>query len=409
MSDQGEHPARCDRRDFLQAGAIGTLSALAMTAQGAAHSQAADAASTALPTRTLGATGAEVSILTLGTWLSPALNRLLRFAYASGVRSVDTASNYGSEPGIALWLQQMPEVRSQIFLTTKDSAGTPAELINLLDERLATLQVDYVDLFLFHALGRDYGAASLDWPKSAEFKATAAAIKASGKARFVGFSCHDENRAGYLQAAADGGFVDAIMVQFNPWIDTDAALNKALDACHEAGIGLISMKQVAGHSGALVQEMQTRAPDLVAKGLTPYQALLQAIWSDERITSCCVSMRNLDQIRENAQAAATFAPLKQAEIEQLKDACLAAGPTFCAACDGRCARAGGTSAALGDLTRLLTYHEQYGHRRKARQLYAALPEALRDWHDADLDAAQEACPNRLDFAALLPRVQRQLG
>jgi predicted aldo/keto reductase-like oxidoreductase len=303
----------------------------------------------------------------------------------------------------------MPEVRSQIFLITKDSPGTPRDLINLLDERLATLGVDYVDLFLLHALGRDFGSQSVEWPKSPEFRATAKAIKDSGKARLVGFSCHDTNRAAYLQAAADGGFIDAIMLQYNPWIDTDSALNKALDACFEAGIGLISMKQVAGHSGPLVQEMQNQAPGLVDKGLTPYQALLQAIWSDERIATCCVSMRNLDQIRENTQAAATFAPLKQAEIEQLKGACLAAGPTFCAACDGRCARVAGTSAALGDLTRFLTYHEQYGHRAEARRLYAALAPSERDWTGADLEAARRACLNGLDFATLLPRAQRVLA
>src|SRR5262249_49978272 len=170
-----------------------------------------------------------------------------------------------------------------------------------------------------------------------------------------GFSCHDDRRAEYLQAAADGGFVDAIMLQYTPWLDKDAPLNRALDACHKRGIGLISMKQVAGQANLL--EVPQHVPDLIAKGLTPYQALLHAIWTDERIATPCVSMRNLDQIRENTQAAATFAPLKQAEIDQLRDACLAAGPTFCADCDGRCARAAGTQAALGDLTRLLTYHE----------------------------------------------------
>jgi predicted aldo/keto reductase-like oxidoreductase len=350
-----------------------------------------------------------VTILNLGTWMSPALNRLLRFAYASGVRCFDTAESYGSEPGIAAWLRDVPQVRSQIFLVTKDHPNTPAESIALLDQRLAVLEVDYVDLFLIHALGPDYGSQALEWPRSSELRATVAAIKQSGKARFVGFSTHHANRAEYLEAAAQGGFIDAIMLQYNPWIDKNDALNRALDACWESGIGLISMKQVAGHSGSLLQEFQQQAPDLAAKGLTPYQALLQAIWSDERIATCCVSMRNLDQIRENTQAAATFQPLKQAEIEQLRDACRTAGPTFCAACDGRCARAAGTPAALGDLTRLLTYHDQYGYRGEARRLYAALPEVQRNWQGADLEAARRACPNGLDFATVLPRADRHLA
>ena len=70
--------------------------------------------------------------------------------------------------------------------------------------------------------------------------------------------------------------------------------------------------------------------------------------------------------------------------------------------------AAGTTAALGDLTRLLTYHDQYGYRGEARRLYAGLAEPLRDWAGADLEAAQRACPNRLDFASLLPRAVRHL-
>jgi aryl-alcohol dehydrogenase-like predicted oxidoreductase len=395
------------RREFLQSGAIATASALTMASGSQAAPQSAK--TPILPRRMLGKTGAEVTILNLGTWRSPGLDRLIRFAYASGVRYFDTADCYGSEPAIARWLQQTPEIRKEIFLVTKDHPDTPRQLIAQLDERLATLQVDHVDLFFIHGIGKDYGDQSLEWPRSKELKETIEAIKKSGKARFVGFSCHDARKAEYLQAAAEGGFVDAIMLQFTPWLEKDAPLNRALDACHKRGIGLISMKQVAGQSDRILAEVPKRAPGLIAKGLTPYQALLQAIWTDERISSSCVSMRNLDQIREDTQAAATFAPLKTSEIEQLRDACLAAGPTFCADCDGRCARAAGTPAALGDLTRLLTYHDQYGYRGEARRLYAALPESERDWQGADLDAAQRACPNRLDFSSLLPRIDRHLA
>jgi len=404
MSDHSD--CAVDRRGFLQTGAIATASALTMATTSHA---APDTAKTAmLPRRTLGKTGAEVTILNLGTWQSPGLDRLLRFAYASGIRYFDTADCYGSEPAIARWLQQTPEIRKQIFLVTKDHPNTPRQLIAQLDERLAALRLDQVDLFFIHGIGRDYGSDSLAWPKSKELKETIEAIKKSGKARFVGFSCHDPRRAEYLQAAAAGGFIDAIMLQYTPWLEKDAPLNRALDVCHKRGIGLISMKQVAGQSNIL-REVPKRAPDLVAKGLSPYQALLHAIWTDERIASSCVSMRNLDQIRANTQAAMSFTPMKQAEIEQLRDASLAAGPTFCADCDGRCARAAGTPAALGDLTRLLTYHDHHGYRGEARRLYAALPESERNWQGADLEAARQACPNRLDFAALLPRVDRHLA
>src|SRR5262249_49457273 len=49
------------------------------------------------------------------------------------------------------------------------------------------------------------------------------------------------------RAAAEGGIVDAIMLQYRPWLDKDSPLNKAIDAAHARGIGLISMKQIAGN------------------------------------------------------------------------------------------------------------------------------------------------------------------
>src|SRR5262249_8772765 len=152
---------------------------------------------------------------------------------------------------------------------------------------------DYVDVFFIHALGDDNFHFELDWPRSREFKEIAQAIRQSGKARFVGFSTHHGARAHLLQSAAEGGFVDVIMLQNNPWSAQDDQMNRALDACYKRGIGLISMKQVAGNMN--LEEIAFHLPELAARGLTPYQALLHAIWSDERISSCCVSMRNTDQ------------------------------------------------------------------------------------------------------------------
>ena len=44
-------------------------------------------------------------------------------------------------------------------------------------------------------------------------------------------------------AAAEGGFVDVIMLGYNPVIaDKADKLNRAIDACAKAGIGLIAMK-----------------------------------------------------------------------------------------------------------------------------------------------------------------------
>ena len=412
----GNSDPRYNRREFIQTGAVATAGAVALAGSTAGRSVAQDAPAddakaVVIPTRPLGKTGINVPIVNLGTWRHSGLDRILRFGYASGIRYVDTAKSYGSEPGIGRWLTQFPEVRKEIFLVTKDHPATPKQLIKQLDERLAALKTDYVDLIFIHGIGNSYGEdyASLDWPKSKEFKETVEAIKKSGKAKLVGFSTHDSRKAEYLQAAAEGGFVDAIMVQFSPWLGKDHPLNKAIDACHKKGIGIISMKQVAGAGDKILEEVPKNVPVLKERGLNAYQGLLTAIWSDERIASTCVSMRSTEQIREDTSAAAKFEPLKTADIMRLRDAFLASGPTFCKDCDASCSRAAGTTARLDDLTRLITYHDQYGYRGEARRLYAAMADHEKNWAGADLEAATHACPNKLNFAGLLAKVERDLA
>ncbi len=397
------------RRELMKTGAAATALTLASTASSFAAPDAAKPA--ILPRRPLGKTGIDVTILNQGMWKPESMDILLRRGYAGGIRYIDTAKTYGSEPAVAKYFETMPAgTRKEYFLVTKDHPRTPRDLIKQLDDRLAALKTDYVDLFFIHGIGPgEYGKESLEWPKSKELKDTIETIKKSGKARFVGFSCHDALKAEYLMAAAEGKIVDAIMVAHTPWLDKDAPFNRALDACHKAGIGLISMKQVAGNGDKLLKEVAQHVPTLKEKGLTAYQGLLHAIWTDERISSCCVSMRNEIQLRENMHAARVFEPLKQAEMDQLHKAIIASGPTFCANCDGSCGRAAGTEANLGELTRLLTYHDHYGFRSDARRLYSKLSDTDRNWQGADLEAARAACPNKLDFASLLPRVDRNLA
>ncbi len=393
-----------DRRVFLQAGVAATAATSALATGAPAAQEPRPAGSKGvLPKRKLGNTGVEVTLLNHGTVGEPAgLNRLLRASYLEGVRYYDTAEGYrNSEKVIGDWLTAMPEIRKTIFLATKSHVGTPSEMLKKLDQRLAALQTDYIDLLFFHGLS----TAQTDWPKSKELKEAAESLRKTGKVKFVGFSTHDAMIAQQIQNAADGGFIDVIMLKYTPWLEKDAPLNKALDACHARNIGLVSMKQLAGQTRFTAEHV----PSIKAKNLTPAQGLLQAIWTDERFASSCVTLRNTDQIRENADAARRFEPLKLVEMEELRSAVLASNPTMCPGCDGRCALAGRTKARLGDLARVYTYHDSHGIPSLAREAYAELSPEERDWKGADLAAAREACHHRIDFSAILPEVDRLLG
>jgi predicted aldo/keto reductase-like oxidoreductase len=405
------HP---DRRTFLRAGAA---AATAVGIAPTARAQDEPSRPPELPRRKLGKTGMEVTILEQGAVHSPALDRLFRSSFSQGIRVFDTAKAYRTEPAFRRWFEAMPEVRKEIFLVTKDMPKTADQIPAMVEDRLRTLGIDQIDLFFIHGLGDEHPLdEAMRLVKSRELARVSDELKKAGKIRFLGFSTHHKDRAAIIRAAAEGGIVDAIMLQYTPWLEKDSPLNRAIDAAWKAGIGLISMKQIAGRGPFgdrpkfdVLKEAVRRVPAVRDKKLSPYQGLLHAIWSDERISTVCISMRNLDQIRENAQAARSFAPLQEADLRALRDAVIASGPTLCADCDGRCSLAAGTRAELGNLTRFLTYYQHLGDRAKARREYAALPEEARDWKGADLAAACAACPHRLDFARLLPEVDRYLA
>jgi aryl-alcohol dehydrogenase-like predicted oxidoreductase len=402
-----------DRRSFLQASAV---AAAAVGSGSVADAQEKVGKPAEFPRRTLGKTGVSVTILEQGTVLGSGFDRIMRLSYAGGVRVFDTANIYRSEPLFKKWFAQAPEVRKQIFLVTKDMIRQPSQMKKKVDERLKALGTDYIDLYMIHGLGDEHSLdETIAMVKGEELRSTADQIRKSGKARLIGFSTHHKDRAQIIQAAAEGGIVDAIMLQYHPWLDKESPLNRALDACWKRGIGLISMKQIASHyfgdkpKGDILKDVVQKLPMLKERGLSPFQGLLHAIWTDERISCVCTSMRNTDQIHANIDAALRYEPVKAADILRLRDVLIAAGPMMCADCDGRCSIAAGTTAELGNLTRYLTYHQHHGDRAEARRQFARLSPDARNWHDADLEAARQACPSKLDFARLLPEVDRHLA
>ena len=214
---------------------------------------------------------------------------------------------------------------------------------------------------------REYGDDSLNWPKSDAFKKVAEQLKSSGKVKMVGFSCHDGRLPDYLNAAAEGGFLDIIMLAFNPFYPKGGPVDKALDAAHKAGIGLVAMKTMRG-----TQDVPKRLPELDKLGLTTHQAVLHAAWSDPRISVVCNMIDNVDQMQSSSAAARSYKePLKFAHLELLRDTILAGRRTMCTGCPGCEEEARKTNFAFHDIARFVTYYEQDGN-QDARGYYQAL-------------------------------------
>ncbi len=106
-----------------------------------------------IPTVTLN-TGHALPLLGLGTWpLDDAeAAEAVAAALAQGYRLVDTAARYGNEAGVGRGIAASGIPRAELFVTTKLRGRDHgyAETKAALRRSLATLGLDYVDLFLIH-------------------------------------------------------------------------------------------------------------------------------------------------------------------------------------------------------------------------------------------------------------------
>ena len=142
-----------------------------------------------------------------------------------------------------------------------------------------------------------------------------------------------------------------------------------------------------------------------------YQAVIKAVWADERITAAVSDMDNLDKLRENVAAARDPGKLgglgPRRELRSLRPGDAIDGlrrlrsPVY--------SRRSRRLFRWRRLCRYLMYHDSYGKRDEARALYQALPEAARRLEGVDFSASSAACPNGLDVDQHLKRAAQVLA
>jgi 2,5-diketo-D-gluconate reductase B len=128
----------------------------------------------------LSAHGAEIPAIGFGTSSLGDCGEIVATALKLGYRHIDTAWKYGTERGVGAGIRAAGVPRGEIFLTTKVSHEylRRDDFARSVDESLANLGVDFVDLLLVH------------WPNPeiplAEPIAALAQAKRAGLARHIG-------------------------------------------------------------------------------------------------------------------------------------------------------------------------------------------------------------------------------
>ncbi|MBU8589267.1 aldo/keto reductase [Priestia megaterium] len=99
--------------------------------------------------------GVEIPLLGLGTWLLDDVQaaQAVRDAVSIGYRHIDTAQAYMNEIGIGKGIFSCDIAREELFITTKVAAEakTYDAVIDSIDESLAKMGLDYIDLLIIHS------------------------------------------------------------------------------------------------------------------------------------------------------------------------------------------------------------------------------------------------------------------
>lgn len=128
--------------------------------------------------------GMEMPILGLGTYaLTPEqAENSVYHALQDGYRLIDTANAYMNERGVGRGIQRAIDegivTREDVFLTTKLWVSEYERVAESIDETLARLNLDYIDLLLLH---QPYGSYAEAYPQLEQ------AVK-DGKVRAIGLS-----------------------------------------------------------------------------------------------------------------------------------------------------------------------------------------------------------------------------
>lgn len=302
------------RRRFLESAAAGALIASASGAEAEKK--------TALPVRTLGRTGARVSILAMGggsRFLSysdedKALEAL-NLALDSGITYMDTAYAYGNGLSETRVGKVMKTRRKDVFLATKVPERNGDKARAIVEGSLKRLQTDQVDLVHIHMLTTEEDLANIE-AKDGVLN-TLMKMRDEKLTRFIGITCHTDP------------FVLKTALERHDFDCTQMALNAALVGMKTGKGGMVINEEskpsfqtvalpVAVKKNMGIIAMKVFAADGLAGQAPPEKLLYYSL--SLPVSLAVVGMPKLNLIEENTRMARGFKRMSKPEMDELSGA-----------------------------------------------------------------------------------------
>jgi uncharacterized protein len=294
------------RREFLEnvglGAAAGTSMLLLKDVAGASPDK------NVLPTRTLGRTGAKVSILAFGCGSrflmykdEDSASAILNHAIDLGITYLDTAYAYGDGESETRVGRVMAKRRKDVWLATKIPDRTRDEFLRRLEGSLKRLKTDHVDLVHIHSLGQSDDLEKIE-AKDGALKGLMEA-REQKMARFAGMTSHTNGEV--MAKAIERHDLDCVQMALNA--SRNGRFEElALPAANAKNLGVIAMK-VTGQE-FLVGEGSGKAD---MNSLLRYSMSLP-------VTTAVVGMPKPEMLAHNVESARNFLPLSDQEKDHLR-------------------------------------------------------------------------------------------
>lgn len=346
--------ASFNRRNFLKSSLFGASGMLVSQGVKAGTNRAG----TEMITRTLGKTGMELPILSMGVMRADTPN-IVKAAYDAGIKHFDTAHGYQrgkNEEMLGKFFKDRP--RDSFTIATKvippginrrtgelGPEFTKEGFLEMADISLERLQMDHVDIFFHHL------AQSRETLLNEGMLAALKQLKQEGKAKHVGVSTH-KNQAEVIRAAIEGGVHEVILLAINFTMKDNKDLMDAIEEGAAAGLGFIAMKVMAGG----FHDEEKKVP---VNGV----AALKWVFQNPHIASSIPGFTKFNELQTDLEVMQGL-DMTDEEIEHLLAADQHTG-FFCNGCTG-CQQQCRRNLPVSDLMRAYMYTYAYGNLEKAR-------------------------------------------
>lgn len=228
--------------------------------------------------------------------------RLIRLGIDKGITYVDTAYMYHqgySEVVVGKALKD--GYREKVYLADKNPvwyAKKHEDFEMLLDEQLKRLDVEYIDMYLLHAMNQE----RWDHVKSLDIFSFLEKAKKDGKIKNIGFSFHASLKV--FKDIIDGYNWDFCQIQYNYLNQKYQAGTEGLKYASEKGLAVIIMEPLLG--GKLAIKPPTGVQkiwDESGYDYTPATWGLKWLWNQKEVTVVLSGMNSEAQLIENMQTA----------------------------------------------------------------------------------------------------------